>query len=459
VLRDLGDLALKVRDERSRENIREAIKCYEAGAYRAAIVNTWTAVAYDLIDKILELAAEGDAEATAFSIKFNNAQSNQNIDQLLGIEKGIIETAREKFQFIDIAEEQALARLRDDRHKCAHPAFVVDDRIFQPSDELARYYIALALDSVLTKPPVFGKVILDKYGAAFKNNLFPAEKAASISYVKTNYLDKIRDNFLRNFTVVVAKALVKEIPQEWQGGARKHLSYTLEAVSIHEKQEWESRLRHEIIRLEETATEAGRRTFVGLMALIPSLKIGITQELKDRVKIAIESYDPTTDGRADMFLGVRIPQFKADISNAFEKLDEEQSAKVIRLHPEPSYWAKSLKFLATAASFRSAESQYDRFIKPFDKTMTKSQFLELLDAVLANGQIWDAAGTPGNLAATIETSGGLLGLKVEELVGFRDTLFERSRLATYAPVFDSLQSRGVDLAADQDCKYEDTVPF
>lgn len=57
MLQDLDELVLKCRDERARAYIREAVLCFKAGAYRSAIVATWIAVAFDVIDKIPELEA------------------------------------------------------------------------------------------------------------------------------------------------------------------------------------------------------------------------------------------------------------------------------------------------------------------------------------------------------------------------------------------------------------------
>jgi hypothetical protein len=458
MLRDLTDLALHARDTRSRQNILEAITCYEAGAYRAAIASTWTAVAYDLIYKILELAVEGDAEAKIFEGKFHNAQNNQNIDQLLSIEKGIIDLAFDKFQMLDLAERESLSRLRDDRHKSAHPAFVADDRIFEPAPELARCHIAAALDSVLTKPPVFGKVILDRYTAAISKNLFPAGRDDVISYVKSNFLDKIRESFLRNFCIVIGKALLKVMPPEWAGGRRRNLTYSLIAVSIHEKLEWQKTVRHEIVRLEETATIDGRRTFIGLMALIPSLRIAINQEFLDRAKIAIESFNPAGGGYNDVFLGVRVPELKEYVLRRFAALSDEEKGDVVKSVADLEFWTEALRIFSTAASFRGAEAMYATYITPFNSELKKDHLLGLLKAVIDNGQIWDAAGTPDSLLNTV-VSADLTGMDSDDLSSFRDGLHDNRRLAKYKAVFDAFRQKGIDMLDDQNCRFEDAVPF
>lgn len=62
-LSDIEALAVRCNSEQSKGYIAEAISCYRSGAYRAAIVSTWIAVIFDLIDKIRELALQGDGTA------------------------------------------------------------------------------------------------------------------------------------------------------------------------------------------------------------------------------------------------------------------------------------------------------------------------------------------------------------------------------------------------------------
>jgi hypothetical protein len=78
-LTELDGLVLTVRDKTSRSYILEAVNAYRGGAYRAAIVAPWIAVAYDIMAKIKELASQGDGQASAFIKQLNNAIRNKNI--------------------------------------------------------------------------------------------------------------------------------------------------------------------------------------------------------------------------------------------------------------------------------------------------------------------------------------------------------------------------------------------
>src|SRR5690606_5939373 len=60
---DLDELILRCRDEKAKTYITEAVASYRAGAYRSAIVGSWIAVCFDIIEKLRELALAGDKEA------------------------------------------------------------------------------------------------------------------------------------------------------------------------------------------------------------------------------------------------------------------------------------------------------------------------------------------------------------------------------------------------------------
>src|ERR1700736_4227553 len=79
-LTDLDALLLAVRDPQTKAYLTEAVLAYRVGAYRLAIVGTWTAVAYDIIAKIRELASsEDDAQAREFDAEFDPNVERSNV--------------------------------------------------------------------------------------------------------------------------------------------------------------------------------------------------------------------------------------------------------------------------------------------------------------------------------------------------------------------------------------------
>ncbi|MCJ2021199.1 hypothetical protein MKK84_27920 [Methylobacterium sp. E-065] len=178
-LTDLDELILTCKTERARDYIQEALLSYRSGAYRAAIVVTWIAVVFDLVDKIRELSLSGDPQAKAVIEDFDNtleqlAEGNQStLPKALQFEREILDTARNKFQLLDYYQYVDLRRLFEDRNRCAHPTFEISGGIFRPSAETARVHIRNAVVHVLQQPPVQGKAAIEAVLSKVRSRYFP----------------------------------------------------------------------------------------------------------------------------------------------------------------------------------------------------------------------------------------------------------------------------------------------
>jgi len=169
------DLVGAVRNDRSRQYLAEAVNAYKAGALRPAIIATWVAVALDLVAKIRQLADDGDGAARDFIKNLDTAIAASRLQALHSIEQGILTTARDRFEMISAREYAELERLHQDRHVCAHPAFVARDEVFAPSPELVRAHLVAAVETVLSKPPTPGKKALERFEAEVAGNAFPED--------------------------------------------------------------------------------------------------------------------------------------------------------------------------------------------------------------------------------------------------------------------------------------------
>lgn len=189
-LADIEALSLRCSSEESKDYISEATLCYRVGAYRAAIVSTWIAVVFDLIDKIRELSLAGDHAARELEDKFQkyidqiNEGNRQGITKGLEFEREILTTCREKLQFFDQQQLQDLNRLREDRHRCAHPSFQQVGAPYKPSAEQARLHIRNAVVHVLAQPPVQGKAAIASIKKCVASDYFPEEMASTILQLK-----------------------------------------------------------------------------------------------------------------------------------------------------------------------------------------------------------------------------------------------------------------------------------
>ena len=193
-LSDIEALALRCRAERAREYIREAILCYRAGAYRSTIVNTWIAVIFDLIDKIRELALSGDAAASGINTQYETyisqieAGNNQGIRNALEFERTILSTCGDKLQFFNHQQLRDLERLREDRHQCAHPSFQKVGEPYRPTAEHARLHLRIAIDHVLSQPPIQGRSAIAQLVAIVASEYFPKDRDQAMAALRNTAL-------------------------------------------------------------------------------------------------------------------------------------------------------------------------------------------------------------------------------------------------------------------------------
>lgn len=204
-LSDLEELTLRCRTVHAREHISEAVAAYRGGAYRAAIVMSWIAVVFDLIDKVRELKIAGDAAATTLLDKFENYQSqiHQNdpkaVKQALEFERNLLTEVSTKLSLIDALQLSDLLRLKDDRHRCAHPTFTSIGDAFRPSAELARLHLRNAIAHVLSQPPVQGKAALADLETLITSAYFPTDFSKAHTQLASSALNRATASLIKAF--------------------------------------------------------------------------------------------------------------------------------------------------------------------------------------------------------------------------------------------------------------------
>ncbi|KVS69892.1 hypothetical protein WK40_04655 [Burkholderia cepacia] len=235
MLKDLDELVAECPDPRSRKYIQESVQCYKAGAYRSAVVSCWIAVVFDLIDKIREVAASGDAKAQEVITKFDRARSDGDLRSALAFEKELLHLARDSFEFISPIEFIDLERLAVDRNRCAHPSLVSDTEVFQATPELARLHIVNAAQYVLSQPAAQGKKALERLVAELDSNFFPAKHEDVVAFLRGGPLAKPRLSLLRSYLDLLLKRLLRESsPYE----DRKKATKALAAISEIHPESW-----------------------------------------------------------------------------------------------------------------------------------------------------------------------------------------------------------------------------
>lgn len=204
-LADLDELVVACESPLSAEYLDEAVACYRAGAYRAAIVATWVAVAYDYLDKLRELELSGDGLAAAEIAKWDAAHASTEIAALLDLEREMLDTARNRFELLSEIEHDDLGRLQKDRHRCAHPSHDHAGEPYQPTAEQARAHIRNAVEHLLSRPPVQGRAALKQLQRDVDRASFPTDVDDAVRRLETGPLAHARIVLVRNAAIVFMK--------------------------------------------------------------------------------------------------------------------------------------------------------------------------------------------------------------------------------------------------------------
>lgn len=284
LLEDLDELTLKCRDEKTRNYISEAVASYKVGAFRSAIVATWIAVCFDVIEKFRELALAGDKEAEKQVHEIDETRRTGDLGRALKFEKTLLDLAKNQFELISPLEYLDLERLQSDRNRCAHPSLTSDDQAYSPSAELVRLHIHSAVTHLLQHPPVQGKYALDRLLREIDSDYFPtSSKDAKVAF-SSGPLRRPRESLTRNLVFVLAKTLLNE-KVKWKRARR--IAAALNAISQLHPMQYSKAFSEKLSVMFRAVSDEDLMQSVQFLRFVPDswqyLGVDIHQRLKNYV--------------------------------------------------------------------------------------------------------------------------------------------------------------------------------
>ncbi|MEU6261721.1 hypothetical protein [Saccharopolyspora shandongensis] len=190
--------------------VEEAWRCYKAGAVRAGIASTWTAVAADIVTKLVWMADDGDGQAQQFHTKLKSAQqkglTKDGVRAMQEIESSLLEQAV-KFELIDSIDARELERIREDRNLCVHTSLRTSGEVYEAREEVARAHLVTALSVLLTHPPIQGGKLLDEFRAHICNPRYVPAPA----HIQATFYDRLRAKARSTIVELAAKHALLEL--------------------------------------------------------------------------------------------------------------------------------------------------------------------------------------------------------------------------------------------------------
>lgn len=169
----------KIYNGKTKKYFQEVISSYYNGNFRAAIVVLYSVVMADIIYKLETLRdVYGERNAEVILKTVNTLIQSDPLSARW--EKGLLDGIKGANGFFDISTHENIRHLRELRHLTAHPALDQGGDLYLPSKYEVASCISNMLDGVLTKPPLFIKIVTERL-------------------LKDSVLDSLKDMFLVDY--------------------------------------------------------------------------------------------------------------------------------------------------------------------------------------------------------------------------------------------------------------------
>ncbi|PVV21094.1 MAG: hypothetical protein B6D74_12205, partial [gamma proteobacterium symbiont of Ctena orbiculata] len=352
-LADLDELVLRCRNKIARSYIKEAVRSYKAGAYRAAIVTTWIAIVFDYLDKLRELEISGHKDAKKELEEFEKHRKANDVKKSLDFERELLDNAKDRYEFISPYEHLDLSRLMEDRHRSAHPSMNSVEEVYKPTAEMARLHIRNAITAMLQYPPVQGKAALDSIKKDLESDYFPTSSDEAQKVLKSGPLGMPRDSLVRNLTIVLVKRLLLE---DLSDKPHAQTCAALNAVREMHPEMATDVLKEKLSSVAGSVSDDRYHVAVKFLALIPDT----WQFLDDGVRAKTENYANTMEGDQvvnGFGYALRVQEISEQVEARIPELSDEELIEVSRTFSEelPEKLAdRALERYANATSWNDA---------------------------------------------------------------------------------------------------------
>lgn len=410
-LRSVEELVGAVRDNRSRQHLLEATTAYNAGAFKAAIVSLWVAVAVDLVAKVRQLADQGEPAAAKHIADLDLAIETLNTQQLMKFEKELLDVCRDTYELIDARDHVALVRLRDDRHICAHPAFVSSEDVFEPTAELVRAHIATAVDSALQHGPIAGRKAIERFTAETQGVSWFATTAELGAYLRSRYLDHGKSALKTSLAKVVVKGCIN--PPENNYLVWTRLGQTAKALDQVAPPLLADALKAVIGNVEAGSglTDSQLGQFMGSLGDLQPAWAVIPDTSIPRFESAVANFDVPflTQWRA-LSVSNAPDSVQTAVATRLSQLADAELAAVIAGAPSTALLNEALNRLRETWSWRTADYRLTHLVLPQAELFTEAEVRRLQDALEHASDVRMASGTPPTLEQLWERTRHLPGV-------------------------------------------------
>lgn len=410
LVRSIEDLTDAIRTHASRVQFREAMQAYSAGAHRATTILLWTSVMQDLTDKLRVLADAGDGAAASAISTVDAARTAADVRAMQNFENGLLDRARDDFEFLTAREAAELRRLGDDRNLCAHPSFQSgSEDPFEISAEQVRAYARLVVEAVLSQPPIVGKALVERFIADAKSDSWPDESLAD--FLRTRYFDRARSGVMRNILEVALKAAIRP-PDSDNQVAGRCVAAIKAATEINESLVVEA-IAAVLTKWRDHMSDPDLLRAIGAIGAFTKTWENLGSENVARAKALLGSAPTETliEERAFASGAPAEATLAAAYTGAITRLSGEQLEMMTRKpYPKAQFVPRVLDVVRAVGSWRGGERAMQMVIRVADG-MTLDDVRTVSGEFVKNDQIHHAGDVPQLLERLVEHTTRIAGAR------------------------------------------------
>jgi hypothetical protein len=430
-LTEIESLLARVWNPDTRPHADEARQCYNAGAIRASIAATWTAITADIIAKIGHLADDGETGAKAVNEDVLSAQKQgltpAGIQAMQHIEASLLDKALE-LEIVDAVDKRALERIREDRNVCVHPSLRPFNETYLPLPEVARAHLAVALDVLLVHRPTQGRKIVESY---FDFTCSPSF-VPTVTHIQSAYFDRVRPATRRSLTIIAAKHAVLHLDPDDRMDALLYANRSASVLKAFAGRDrglvrdivvgLRDRFRHVTPHAQARAlARLGDEDFFWDMTDGP-----LVDQFNSLIDLPGRGPDWQPDAAAFSHVAIEsVRKRLPSLERQFAHFSPQQRARIIAARPHPYFVPAIIELLHRASNYRFGE-QVGQLLISHAEFLTVDDLSKALAAWGDNDQARRAASMPEVAVSLLMATSHLGPARAAVFVAFLDRVRENT---------------------------------
>lgn len=381
----------EIPEPRTRMLMQEVLSSYQHSNYRSAIVILWTVVIADIVYKLQFL-----------SNSYNNQKAHNTLEQLkkasskeeqMKLETEILEKICHEFQFITEREKEHLLYLKKMRNYSAHPLFVEDNILYNPSQDETRALIRTAMESLLLKPALLHKDLVNYLVEDLASN---KKRLREIETLRSYIQNKFFPNISELGAIKIFQALWRFVFMPKNDQEEENIDINVSTMGIF----WE---RYQNIYLRDLSVNPYRyqvdslrlKLFIQFLKSYGIIYKYLTSSLQSLIKAEVSTLQdafccPFLSKNIEEHLNSLLPRLKKE---SFDRpLDQEEISVVYQQATENGIKSLFFRFAIdvyiNSQSFDMADRNFEYFVRPFFREFSKELLEDFISNSISNSQTY-----------------------------------------------------------------------